>query len=298
MNSDPRSSSRGKWLAALAALVVLLGVAAVLVMRARRGEIMPPAPAPADSTGALEPGESDAFESSEPPGPPAGRSDSLLNSIAPSLSTWLAMWRQAIPGMRLDSLYAGGAVPAFEARGVRREPLTGDAPWTVGDDNDEDITPEVLTVRSPDRRYELLIDRYQMIVGGGGDQLEIGGDVDSAPVLTDRRDRVSIGFAFCGSECGYHWAAWLDSKRFVLAGWSRNFDSLDTYHGTLSLYSLADSTETRWRTRSVGEREFARYSGAWEVWLRARYRAFKSSRAALPPRSNPFARSALAMRTR
>src|SRR5882762_1033783 len=46
-------------------------------------------------------------------GPPIGSSDSVINAIEPRLAPWVAMWRKAMPGFEVDSLYRVGTHPSL-----------------------------------------------------------------------------------------------------------------------------------------------------------------------------------------
>ena len=81
----------------------------------------------------------------------------LLRAVAPKLEPWLAMWRTAIPGVAADSLRFVGASPAFHAGHV--QPSSDFDSLSPG----EAAAFEALTARSPDRRYRLVFDRYQVI---------------------------------------------------------------------------------------------------------------------------------------
>lgn len=120
----------------------------------------------------------------------------------------------------------------------------------------------------------LYLDRYQAIVADG-DSLEIGGEPDSRSALVERRtNRVAILKA-CGTACGSHWGAWLSPTTFALAGW-QDADAYSQWkQGTLSLYSIPDSTVATYLTRIVPAKDYERYVEAWEGWLLERYRALQ-----------------------
>ena len=55
-------------------------------------------------------------ETTRPPrveGTPVGANDSLINAIAPKLEPWVAMWRQAMPEFKPDSMIRVGVAPAL-----------------------------------------------------------------------------------------------------------------------------------------------------------------------------------------
>lgn len=210
-------------------------------------------------------------------GPSAAASDTLSNGmpadLAPRLAPWAAMWQAAIPGFAVDSLTPTGRARAFGQGHV--QPARNVDPA----DSEEAATFAVLGAFSPDGRYRLVFDCYQVISEHGG-EIVIGGEPDSAPLLLDLRRGLSNRFEFCGTPCGYHWGCWIDSTRFVLAGWTERDARGDTLHGFLGVYSLADSSEVRYATRPVPRETFEKYRLAWHHWVRDCYLAWKAARPA------------------
>jgi hypothetical protein len=190
----------------------------------------------------------------------------LRRDVIPGLEPWLAMWRTAIPGMDADSLRFGGIAPAFRAGHIQ--------PSSDFDSlsREESAAFEALTARSPDGRYRLIFDHYQVISEEDG-EVDISGEPDSAPLLIDERRHLADTFEFCGTPCSFDWGCWVDSASFALGG-SADIDSApDSSRGVLGIYSLVDSTVTRYFTRPVSSADYANYREAWRAWVTARYRA-------------------------
>jgi len=206
---------------------------------------------------------------------PLATADTLGNgiprAIVPALSPWIAMWQSAIRGFDVDSLKSGGRRPALGDGYVQPAGnLNPQAP-------EESATFEVLSAVSPGGRYKLVFDWYQEIDEDAGG-INIGGEPDSAPLLIDLRLERSNQFETSGTMGGYHWGCWIDSTRFALAGWAEEGASGDTLYGILGIYSLADSTETRYFTRAVSKDSYDDYYAAWRAWVIGRYRIWKNAR--------------------
>jgi hypothetical protein len=142
---------------------------------------------------------------------------------------------------------------------------------------EEEAVFDVLSASSPTGRYKLVFDWYQEINQGDG-VIDIGGEPDSAPLLMDLRLGLSNQFESCGTPCGYHWGCWIDSTRFALAGWEELDARGDTLRGFLGIYSIGDSTEVRYVTRSVRKDTYEKYDAAWHEWVGGRYRIWRHSR--------------------
>lgn len=205
------------------------------------------------------------------PSPTSG--DTLANGLqradVPRLLPWITMWRAAIPRLEADSLRLEGLAPSL--RGGYAQPAKDFDSLS----KEEAAAFAVLMARSPDGRYRLMFDRYQSISEENG-ALEIGGEPDSSPLLIDERLGLAYRLDFCGTPCGYDWGCWLDSVRFALGGWSQTGSKGDSLRGDLSIYSLAESTESRYFTRPVSSSEYARYMDAWRAWVAERHRAWRS----------------------
>jgi hypothetical protein len=198
----------------------------------------------------------------EPTGPQIGKSDTLVNEVAPKLDEWVAMWRAAAPGFELDSLW-----------------VTGRRRWSVihrttTDHPRDELTFKVLGLPSPDGRHILVPDVYQEVVAVG-DSLEGGGEPESAPSLVDLSKKEESVFEMCGTSCGTLWGTWLSPTRFALGGWKDARDLGQRTSAVLGIYSLVDSTVTSYVTRSIPSTDYEKYRAAWERWLLARYRSLE-----------------------
>lgn len=200
---------------------------------------------------------------------PVGRSDSLINAIAPKIAPWVAMWLHAEPEFEADSLIRVGTASAF--RGATEQPLKSFYPPP------EESEPVflILSAHSPDSRYNLIFDWYQHIEETG-EEIDIGGDADSGPLLLDLRRGTASLFGMCGTPCGYHWGIWISPSSFALAGWQEADASSRSHRGRLEIYSLADSTVTTYVTRVVPSKQFALYRATWEKWVATKFRALKT----------------------
>jgi hypothetical protein len=196
-----------------------------------------------------------------PRGTQVGRSDTLLNRARPVLAEWTELWRDALPGFALDSLWREGTSPWHPAFDRREDPSFGRA-----------LADRLLGVTSPDGRHVLVVDSY-VEVWRDGDTLQFGREPDSQPTLADRRTHALAVVAFCGTSCGYDWGAWLSPDAFALGG-SREVEGFDGWRqGDVAIYSLRDSSVTVWVTRAVPPARYELYDRAWYRWLLARDRA-------------------------
>ena len=184
------------------------------------------------------------------------------------LSEWTAMWKVVLPGFEPDSLWMERKMKWSPSQVSNLE----DNP--EHEETDSDLAFRILGVTSPDGARVLDIDSYQ-VIEPEGDSLEVGGEPDSRPVLIDRRARTETIVEFCGTSCGYHWAKWLSPAGFALGGWQNADDYGHWDQGTLSIYSLRDSTVAVYVTRIIPASDFERYLSAWRGWLMKRYRALK-----------------------
>lgn len=192
--------------------------------------------------------------------PAIGPRDSLMRTLAVPLREWVRLWKAARPEFELDSLRF--------ARWEHFHPAADEAPWEVPDSLDESGEGlNALVVVAPGGRRRLLIDRYQVISGG-----EIGGDPDSAPVLADLGTGHTFTFESCGTVCGFHWAAWIDSTRFVLAGWESFGEQHERSYGTLTYYDLRRGLQANYAVPVYEPEEYDRYLAAWHGWVLARLR--------------------------
>ena len=200
-------------------------------------------------------------------GTPVGKSDSLINAIAPKLRPWVVLWRHAIP-FAPESLIRVGVGPALRAGTA--QPLKGLYPPP----KESEAAYRILSARSPDGRYNLIFDRYQCVLESDG-EIDIGGDADSAPLLLDLKRGIANQFETCGpGSCAFHWGVWVSPTRFALAG-TENDERHMGIRGRLQVFSILDSSVTTYLTRPVHSSRSAVYESAWESWVRGSYRAMK-----------------------
>ena len=175
------------------------------------------------------------------------------------------MWRKADPEFAAESLRFLGTAPAF--RGYV-QPLKGLYPPT----RELQPTFQILSARSPDGRYNLIFDWY-LIIEGSGDEVDISGEPDSAPLLLDLKGGTSNQFDTCGTPCAFSWGVWLSPKVFALGGWEDEEPMGHRSRGRLKVYSLADSSATTYVTRPVAVDARRRYQAAWESWVDSKFHA-------------------------
>src|SRR5580765_3900763 len=137
----------------------------------------------------------------QPAGPPIAKTDSLMNSIAPDLQEWVLMWRTALRGFEVDSMW-GTRPQRWSA--LSMSALDGD---TEHKDTDADVAFQIFGLPSPDRRYILDVDSYQS-VEPDADTLVVGGEPDSRCMLIDQKAKSEAILQFCGTACGFHWGRW------------------------------------------------------------------------------------------
>ena len=97
-------------------------------------------------------------------------------------------------------------------------------------------------------------------------------------MLVERRTGRTDTFAFSGTMGGYHWATWLDSTRFVIAGWGEADLNSGARYGTLDLFDLARGVTASYFAPAVAAEAYARYEDAWKEWVAKRYRAAYGTR--------------------
>jgi hypothetical protein len=193
-----------------------------------------------------------------------GSRDSLMRTLREPLQQWVGLWKAARPEFELDSLRF--------ARWEDFRPAADEQPWQVPDSlesSEEGLN--ALVVVAPGGRRRLLIDRYQVISRGA-----IGGDPDAAPVLADLGTGRTFTFESCGTSCGFHWAAWIDSVRFVLGGWEESREDPARTSGTLTYYDLRRGLQATYLVPLYRPEEYERYRSAWEDWVLARLRRLGS----------------------
>jgi hypothetical protein len=247
---------------ALLSIVAALIVMVVAVRRDREGAMRR---VELHDTTAVAPG---ASGEAPPPRelPQVATGDSAMRRMAPRLEEWAAMWRAAMPGFRIDSLYIANEGPAFRGGYVRPAGELYPGPSAGG------ARRPVLEADSRDGRHRLVFDWYRWVEERNG-KVEASGEPESAPLLVDLHGGTANRFEFCGTPCAFDWGAWLSNDRFVLGG-HEEVDATGRWRrGRLRLYSIADSTVTTYVTRPVPYEDFERYRRAWDEWVAARYRA-------------------------
>ena len=203
----------------------------------------------------------------QPTGPQTAGRDSLLNRFRPKLEPWAALWAEAQPGFGLDSTWLVARRHWGQLGVVAFEPPTKETP--------DDVTFEILGLRSPDGVHTLNVDSYQLIEPAG-DTLEVGGEPDSRCTLIDHRTRREAVLEFSGTSGGYHWGAWLTPDAFAVGAWLDADDYGQWKQATLSIYTIPDSTESVYQSRIVSAADYERYMRAWHRWLLGRYRSLRS----------------------
>jgi hypothetical protein len=184
------------------------------------------------------------------------------------------LWRAADPRFRLDSLRSEGLAAfalQWDAQPFSIPGITVPSE-SVPDEESDDQGLRALTVVAPGGRHALVIDRYQEIVEAEGGTIEIGGEPDSAPMIVERKTGRTATFAFCGTGCGYQWGAWLDSSRFVIAGWAEADSRGDRRYGRLEFYDLARGRSATYYAPVVSGADYERYESAWHDWVANRRR--------------------------
>lgn len=213
----------------------------------------------------------------QPVGSQVGNSDPVLNAAAPMLRDWVTMWQAALPGFQVDSTWKVG----IERWSMKHRLIERDLERL---ESETDLAFKLLSTRSPDGRYILDIDSYQMALVKN-DTLEMGGEPDSQPLLLDLADSTEVVLQFCGPGCGFHWGAWLSPSRFALGGWQLADDYGHWYQGSLAIYSIRDLSVRRYETRVVSAGDYARYNAAWKRWLLGRHQRLPGGPQARGPRT-------------
>ena len=199
----------------------------------------------------------------QPPGPQVGHTDPVLNAAAPYLRDWVTMWQAALPGFTQDSTWKVD----FQRWTPKPRRIERDLEHMEAE---TDLAFRLLASRSPEGRYILDVDIYQVAIPEG-DSIDTGGEPDSQPVLVDLADSTEVPLQFCGPGCGFHWGTWLSPSRFALGGWQNADDYGQWFQGSLAIYSLRDLTVRRYETRIISAGDYARYRTAWKRWLLGRY---------------------------
>src|SRR5262245_37742638 len=162
-------------------------------------------------------------------GPPAANdASSALSSIDanPDLNAWLNMWRTFAPGLDGADFHANSSEP-FPIQDAHRFVMPkGKGLWDFGQ--------WAAVVSSPDGSHA---------IGWSSDV----GEPDSQAYLIDLKTREAVRVLSCGTPCRYDLGAWLDAKRFVVAGTEESSDrSPSSGHNLwLSLFDLDAGVVTR-----------------------------------------------------
>jgi len=245
------------------ALAMLLGALLALPFAGRAPRNDELAVATADST-ATAGAMADAYPAPpQPTGPQVGHSDPILNAAKPQIRDWVTMWQAALPGFAADSTWK---VDIQRWTPTRRHSERNLEHMEA----ESELAFRMMSARSPDGRYILDVDAYQ-VAFPMGDTLELGGEPDSQPALIDLVDTTEAVLQFCGPGCGFHWGTWLSPTRFALGAWQQADDHGQWYQGALSIYSTLDHTVRRYETRIVSAGQYSHYHAAWKRWLLGRY---------------------------
>ncbi len=177
--------------------------------------------------------------------------DSLLAAHAPILEEWVQLWRRAIPSFGLDSMRAGPLHP-FDLSAIGVVPL----------DSSGFHRParEGLYVWSPDSTWA-VDPNYYMDVGPDG---EPGFEPDAGVALIHRRDRVWRSLAFSGTPARWDDVFWLDSSRFLVAGWKESPQRPWRWRPTLDLWDLGARRIRGYWGPWVNERARGAYEAAFD----------------------------------
>lgn len=205
-------------------------------------------------------------------GPQVGRTDPHLNAARAKLAEWSSMWSEAQAGFIQDSLWHGSTQKWSALNARPYSPTVAGSEPETGDD----LAFALLGIHSPDGRYILDVDAYQ-VIEPKGDSIEVGGEPDSQCSLIDTKHQLEHILLQTGTGGGFQWGAWLDRDAFAVAGWCDADDYGQWKQGQLWLYSLRDSTVSIYATRIVSTDAYARYEAAWQGWLLKRFRAWKRS---------------------
>ena len=198
-----------------------------------------------------------------PPSPPATPADPAIAEMAPHLGEWLALWRRVLPGVGADSLRRVASGP-FTLNDIHHIDL---------DDREERARLRVFGVYSPDSTRVVNPDAY-LVLTRTETSVSIAGEPDSKPVLIDLKTKSVATLAFCGTDCHYDGAFWLDPLRFALTGSLVVNDSTGVRCGRVLLYDLNAGTMTEYRLPPLADAvAWGPVATAVDSALTARYRA-------------------------
>jgi hypothetical protein len=191
--------------------------------------------------------------------------DTLGNGVPlpllPELTSWVRVWRHAIPDFAPDSLTQSGSASFkfdYAWAGARR---TADGVRTRA----------LVDVLSPDSARSLDFDMYLDFDREGSGQILLEREPDSAPVLADFKSDTLWRVAFCGTPCFYDGAYWVDTDRFALTGAMQTSEQADgPWRAFLEVYDLQSRRLARWLGPTVDAQQFARYRAASDSSLAER----------------------------
>lgn len=184
-------------------------------------------------------------------------SDTLRNglprSLLPKLTSWVQVWRHAIPVLAADSL-----------RRTSSAPFKFDYAWAGAGHVAEDVrTRALIDVLSPDSAHSLDFDMYLDFDRDDDGKIAPMREPDSAPVLADFKNDTLWRVSFCGTPCFYDGAYWVNSDRFALTGATQTGEQADgPWCAFLEIYDLRSRRITRWLAPAVNAAAFGRYSSA------------------------------------
>lgn len=182
---------------------------------------------------------------SEPPVagvPPPAPPDPAIAEMAPHLGGWLALVQRAQPGIGVDSLRRAHRGP-FTLHDIR--------PYNV-DGREERARLRMFGVYAPDSTRVVDPDSY-LEVSREATRISVGGEPDSKPVLIDLKTRSVTVLEFCGTDCSFDGAFWLDALRFALTG-TVVLDTTGARCGRVRLYDLNDGTVTEYQLPALVDR--------------------------------------------
>jgi hypothetical protein len=191
----------------------------------------------------------------------AAAPDTLLAALTPKLADWIALWQQATPSMKAESLAiaSSGAltmtdIHRFNARGhdeSRR--LSWFAVWA----------PD--STRAVDSDTCVDFDPASNVFHRGPPRLSCAALVDLKVNSIATLDTVSATGDFDG-------ALWLDEERFAITGTTTDGDSSGAGRGLVRLYDMGAGTVTEYRLPRVIAPVFEKYRTLREITRMARLR--------------------------
>ena len=130
---------------------------------------------------------------------------SAASTIEKQLPNWVRAWREIDPEFNPAAF--------VKLRGETTVP-SGDGSHSP---RQKDRLRELILVYSPDRSR--FIDPYTgMDLWEEDGRVMAGFDVDSGVAIVDLRDNTWRQVLFCGTQCSFEDAAWIDTDRFLVVG--------------------------------------------------------------------------------